>query len=374
MQFKQCTRCLLDTTVSSIQFDESGVCNFCKSHDLLSEKYSNPEINKEELEKLIDNIKKNGRGKDYDCIVGVSGGTDSSYTLHLTKLLGLRPLAVHFDNGWNTDESVSNVKKITQKLGVDLETYVVNWDEFKDVQISFLKASTPCIEAPTDVAIHAVLFKTASKEKLKYILGGQSFKTEGTVPREWSYLDGTYIKTVQKEFGTVQLKSFPNLSLTEIAYYTFVKGIRNVPFLNYFEYDKLSAKQLLKSEYGWVDYGGHHYENIYSKFAFGYYLPKKFGIDKRKVSLSGPVRSGLMEKSDAQRLINCSPLIDEDIVNYVKNKLSLNDKEYLDIFMLPQKTYKDYYTSERILKIFKFPIYISVKLGFLTPVLYKKYF
>ena len=374
MIFKQCSRCLLDTTVSSIRFDENGICNFCKSHDILSNQYKDENTNKRNLEILIDKIKKSCKGKDFDCIVGISGGTDSSYTLHLTKKLGLRALAVHFDNGWNTDQSVSNVKKITEKLKIDLETYVVDWEEFKDIQISFLKASTPCIEAPSDVAIHAVLFKTAKKEKIKYILGGQSFKTEGTVPREWSYLDGTYINSVHNKFGNGKLKTFPNLSLFEIAYYTFIKGIRNIPFLNYFNYDKLEAKSLLASEYGWVDYGGHHYENNYSKFAFGYYLPKKFGIDKRKVSLSGPVRSGLMSREDAQKIINEKPNVDDTLVEFTYNKLGITKDEYLDLFNLPQKSYKDYFTSESILKYFKLPIYIAVKMDILTPVLYQKYF
>jgi hypothetical protein len=259
-------------------------------------------------------------------------------------------------------------------LNVDLETYVIDWEEFKDIQISFLKASTPCIEAPTDVAIHSVLFRMASKEKLKYILGGQSFKTEGTVPKEWSYLDGTYIKTVQKMFGKVKIKSFPTLSLFEIANYTFLKGIRNIPFLNYFEYDKKTAKEFLAKEYNWLDYGGHHYENIYSKFAFGYYLPKKFGIDKRKVSLSGPVRSKLLDRKEAELLLKEPPSVEESLVEYVYQKLGLTKEEYNNSFSLPQKTYKDYYTSENILKFFKIPVYLAVKMGFFTPVLYRKYF
>jgi N-acetyl sugar amidotransferase len=374
MEYKQCSRCLLDTTVSTIRFDIHGVCNFCKSHDLLSLEYQDTKVNEVRLNYLVESIKKKGKGKDFDCIVGLSGGTDSSYTLHITKKIGLRPLAVHFDNGWNTDQSVSNVKKITEKLNVDLETYVVDWEEFKDIQISFLNASTPCIEAPTDVAIHSVLFRTASKEKIKYILGGQSFKTEGTVPREWSYLDGTYIKNVHSKFGKIKISSFPNLSLLEIAYFTFLKAIRNIPFLNYFDYDKKVAKDLLSKEYGWVDYSGHHYENIYSKFAFGYYLPKKFGIDKRKVSLSGPVRSGLMSKKEALNILSTPPPVEESIVEYTYQKLGLTKDEYQSYFSLPSKTYKNYYTSENIIKYFKIPIFFAVKMGFFTPVLYEKYF
>ncbi len=266
---RECVRCVSNSTIPSIRFDASGICNFCHSHDRLAVLYADQKENDQKLESLILRIKNSGKGKPYDCIVGVSGGTDSSYTLHMAKKLGLRPLAVHFDNGWNTDQAVTNIRSLITKLDVDLHTHVVDWEEFKDLQISFLRASVPCIEAPTDVAIHGVLFRLAKEEGIRYILGGQSFKSEGTVPREWSYLDGTYVASVQKEFGHVPLRTYPNLSLTGIALDTFVRGIRQIAFLNFFDYRKKEAKELLRSEYGWVDYGGHHYENIYSRFAFG---------------------------------------------------------------------------------------------------------
>lgn len=372
--FQQCKRCLLDTTVSSIRFNEQGICNFCESHNQLETYFPSDSSAKEKLENIVQKIKSDGQGKEYDCIVGVSGGTDSSYVLFLAKKLGLRPLAVHFDNGWNTDESVTNIKNIINKLNVDLYTYVVDWEEFKSLQIAFLKAAVPCIEAPTDVGIHGTLMKMAKKFGVKYILGGQSFKTEGTVPKVWSYLDGTYIQTINKLFGTTKLKSFPNLSLFSIFYYTFIKGIRQVPVLNYIDYDKTKAKAELAFEFGWKDYGGHHYENIYSKFAFGWYLPRKFNIDKRKVSLSGPIRSNLIKKEDAQKLIENLPDIDPQLIEYTYKKLGLSKDEFYSYFNSQNKSYKDYYTSETILKYFRIPILISVKLGILTPVLYEKYF
>lgn len=369
-----CTRCISNTTIPSIRFDEAGVCNFCHSHDRLAAEFNDEKENEKKLQALVEKIKSDGKGKEVDCIIGVSGGTDSSYTLHMAIKLGLRPLAVHFDNGWNTDQSVTNIKSMTDKLGVDLHTYVVDWEEFRDLQISFLKASTPCIEAPTDVAIHAVLFKIAAEEGVRHILGGQSFKTEGTVPREWSYLDGTYISTVQKKFGTVKLRSYPNLSLVSIFYYTFIKGIRQIPFLNYFDYRKAQAKQTLAEVFGWKDYGGHHYENHYSRFAFGWYLPKKFGIDKRIVSLSGPVRSGHITRAQALEELSHPPDVDDKLVQYCVNKLRITRAEFDGYFNSPAKNYRDYFTSENILRFFKFPVYIAVKMGFFTPVLYEKYF
>lgn len=371
---KTCKRCVSDSSIPSIQFNSEGVCNYCEAHDRMALRYADPASNQNELAKLVEKMKQENRDKEYDCIVGVSGGTDSSYTLHLAKRLGLRPLAVHFDNGWNTDQSVSNIKLLTDKLGVDLYTYVVDWEEFKDLQISFLKASVPCIEAPTDVAIHAVLFKVAAEEGVKYILGGQSFKTEGTVPREWSYLDGTYVRSVQKKFGHVKLRSYPNLTLTKIFYYTFIKGIRNIPVLNFIDYQKQNAKKELKAEYEWQDYSGHHYENIYSRFAFGWYLPKKFGIDKRIISLSGPVRSGHMTRAQALEELSVPPDVDDNLVKYVTNKLDLSAEEFDAILKAPNKIYRDYFTSEKILKLFRWPVKIAVKLNIFTPVLYEKYF
>jgi len=373
-EYRACSRCVCNTTIPSIRFDEQGVCNFCKSHERLDVLFGNEAETKRKLENLVTEIKKDGQGKNYDCIVGVSGGTDSSYTLHLAKELGLRPLAVHFDNGWNTDQSVSNIRNITNKLDIDLYTYVVDWEEFKDLQVSFLKASVPCIETPTDVAIHAVLYKLAAEEGLHFILGGQSFKTEGTVPREWSYLDGTYIKTIHKEFGKKPLKTYPNATLSKIFYHTFLKGIRNVPFLNFVDYRKQAAKKLLSETYGWVDYPGHHYENIYSRFAFGWYLPKKFNIDKRIISLSGPVRSGHLSRAEAVEQLRHAPDVDDQLVQYCYQKLGLTQDEFWKLFNQPNKTYRDYFTSESILKHMKGPMRLAVRMNFFTPVLYEKYF
>lgn len=372
--YQVCNRCVLDTTVSSIRFDDKGICQFCKSHDVLDNIYADNAETREEFDSIVEKIRNSNRKKDCNCIVGVSGGTDSTYALYMSKKLGFRPLAVHFDNGWNTDEAVTNIKNITSKLNVDLFTYVVDWEEFKDLQISFLKAGVPCIETPSDVGIHGALMQIANKEGIKYIIGGQSFKTEGTVPREWGYLDGTYIKTVQKEFGKAGIRSFPNLTLSAIFYYTFIKGIRQIPLLNYMKYSKTEAKKELSAEFGWRDYGGHHYENIYSKFAFGWYLPHKFNIDKRKVSLSGPVRSGLLSREDALKMLQDVPDVSMELVEYTYKKLGLNKQEFDDIMKLPPKTYKDYFTSESILKHCRIPIKLATRTKILTPVLYEKYF
>ena len=367
-------RCGFDTTIPGIRFDKNGVCNFCQSHDALLQYYPQDEnIRRQRLKELIEQIKHKGRRKKYDCMVGVSGGTDSTYTLYLTKKLGLRPLAVHFDNGWDSDIAVTNIKNATTKLDVDLYTYVVDWEEFKSLQIAFLKASVPCIEVPTDVAIHGTLYKVATEEKVKYILGGQSFMTEGTVPREWSYMDGTYVKSVNNIFGELPLRTYPNATIYQLFYYTFIKRIKQIPLLNYVQYHKKEARKVVEKELGWTYYGGHHYENLYSHFAFGWYSYHKFNIDKRKISLSGPVRMGYMSREEARKELNKEPPIDKEIVSYCIKKLGLTQHEFDEIMALPPKTFHDYRTSYPVLQRFRFFVKLAIKLGLLTPVLYEKY-
>ena len=373
-KIKSCLRCGLDSTIVSIRFNNKGICNFCMSHDLLIDIYPRDEkILKNKRIDLIKKIKHAGRNKRYDCIVGVSGGTDSIYTLYMAKKEGLRPLAVHFDNGWNTDISVTNIEKATTKLDIELYTYVVDWEEFKSLQKAFLKASTPDIEVPTDVAIHGCLYKIAKEERVKYILGGQNFMSEGTVPREWSYIDGTFVNSVNKLYGEKKLVSYPNATIYQIFYYTFIKRIRQIPFLNYYFYDKKSAQKILTNHLEWEYYGGHHYENSYSHFAFGYYTYQKFGIDKRKVSLSGPVRMGEISLEEAKSQLKEPPKVDSEIVDYTIKKLGLSKREFEELFNLPPKSFHDYKTSYPTIKKFSFILKLAVKLKLVTPVLYEKY-
>ena len=229
--YKICKRCVSDTTISEIIFDSNGICNFCKIHDEMEIQYPIGKKGHKKLKQIITKIKKEGRGKKYDCIIGVSGGTDSSYMLYVCNKLGLRPLAVHYDNGWNSPIAVSNIKKLLEQLNIDLYTYVVNWAEFKDLQLSFLKASTSDAEIPTDVGIHGCLLRVASKFNLKYIMNGHSFRNESLMPKSWTYMDGLYISSVQNKFGREKLKTFPNVTLSDFFYYSFIKGIKAVPIL-----------------------------------------------------------------------------------------------------------------------------------------------
>jgi N-acetyl sugar amidotransferase len=372
---KVCKRCLLDTTVSSITFNSVGICNYCEKHDSLAEYYDKYLTTEEDyIFKKVDEIKNKGKGKEYDCIVGLSGGTDSTYILLTAKKMGLRPLAVFFDNGWSSETSVSNIKNAIDKLQVDLITYVVDWVEFKDIQLSFLKASVPCIEVPTDIAISGVLYKIANERGIKYILNGMSFRTEGTVPLDWSFIDGTYVKNVQKQFGTHKFKSYPMFTIYDMAYYTFIKKIKMLPMLNYIEYDKLEARKVLESELNWKYYGGHHYENLYSAWAFGWYTNTKFNFDKRKVSLSGPIRTGTLTRENALKELAEKPNLPDDLTEYVIKKLEIDRTQFNQILENKNKSFRDYKTSYNVILKFKFLIKFFVDKGILSPVIYQKFF
>jgi len=221
-----CSRCLLDTTVADIWFDDQGICKYCGIHDEMEKQYPSGEEGEKRLKEIIEKIKADGEGKEYDCVLGVSGGRDSTYTLYRAVKLGLRPLAVHFDNGWNSDIGLTNIKNAITKLNVDFHTVVADWEEFKDLQIAFLKASVPDAEVPTDFAIYSVLWKTAAEEGVKYVIEGHSFRTEGTSPISWTYMDGRYIRSIHKKFGKKKVTSFPIMGLSEFLYYTFIKNIK----------------------------------------------------------------------------------------------------------------------------------------------------
>ena len=305
--FITCSRCLMDTTVNGITFDEKGECTFCKIHDDLEKKYPLNDSSKKKLNTLVSKIKKDGKSKKYDCIVGISGGRDSSYTLYTAVKLGLKPLAVHFDNGWNSENAVRNIENLCKKLNVDLHTHVANWEEFKDLQKSFLKASVPDAEVPTDWVIFSVLFEQASNHNIKYIIHGHSFRTEGTTPLTWTYMDGKYVNCIHGNFGKVKVKSFPIMSLSKYLYYTFFKRIKQVRLLYYLPYDEKKILQMLTDEVGWINYGGKHHESMYTGFFQSYILTRKFNIDKRKLHYSALMRSGQISKEKAQEIIKKDP-------------------------------------------------------------------
>ena len=344
-----CTRCIMDTTDPQIIFDEKGECNHCKrAEQLIKERtFEDLTLRSAKLGELVAKIKQAGHGKKYDCIIGVSGGVDSTFVAYEVLRLGLRPLAIHLDNGWNSELAVSNIEKTLNTLGIDLYTYVIDWEEFKDLQLSFLKASTPDGEVPTDHAIISILYKLANKYDVKYILNGVNLATESIIPLKWGYgyFDYKYISGVQKIFGRKKIKTYPHLTLPRFFYNTLVKKIEFIPFLNFIDYNKEQAMELIKKELGWVYYGGKHYESIYTRFFQAYILPNKFKIDKRKGHLSSLIVSGQLSRQEALEEIEkeiCPQTMLKDDYDYTIKKFGLASEEFEKIMNLPMKDFENY--------------------------------
>lgn len=352
--YQICARCIMDTSDPDITFDDKGICTHCHRYEstVLSASY----LKKKEpgaLESLLKEIKEQGRGKRYDCIIGVSGGVDSTFTAYKVKDLGLRPLAVHLDNGWDSELAVSNIEKTLKKLNIDLYTYVLNWDEFRDFQLSFLRASTPDAEIPTDHAILSVLYLAAVCENVRFILSGHNTATEGGGVGAWSqgHGDWRYIKQVHKRFGARPLKTFLYYGPFRFVYYTLIRRIKWVQFLDYLDYDKKKALIVLQDELGWKYYGGKHYESIYTRFFQGYILPKKFGFDKRRLHLSSLVWSGQISREEALReigRIDYPVELQEQDREYVIKKLGLSFQEFDEIMNLPTHTFWDYPSYKKV--------------------------
>lgn len=346
-----CTRCIMDTTDPDIQFDEHGVCNHCKRYDAVSVARLVPSEERERrLNAIVDEIKAVGKGKPYDCVIGVSGGVDSTYVAWLVKNLGLRPLAVHLDNGWNSELAVANIEKTLKTLGIDLYTHVLNWDEFRNLQVSFLKASTPDGEVPTDHAIFALLYEMAAKHGLRHVITGTNVVSEAILPEKWGYgyFDWRYIRDVHSRFGSARLSNYPHFSLAKLGYYVFLKKIRMVSILNYVKYEKNGAMDVLKNELNWVYYGGKHYESIYTRFYQAYILPQKFNIDKRKAHYSNLVLSKQMTRENAleklEEPVYPKHLLEEDR-EYTIKKLGFSEQDFETIMRAPTKNFQDYKTS-----------------------------
>jgi len=339
----------MDTTVPDIVFDEQGICNYCKLYKqrMKTELYRGEEA-KQQLQTLVQQIKRKGIGHQYDCLIGVSGGVDSTYVAYLVKkVLGLRPLAVHLDNGWDAELAVSNIEKTLKRLDIDLITHVLDWEEFKDLQNAFLKSSIANAEIPTDQAITAVLFQTAAAQEIQYIITGHNVATEGIMPKSWMYnsIDQRFITAIHKQFGTTNLRTYPRISLPSFLYYMLVRGVKFIPILNMVEYVKDDVKRLLQNELDWRDYGGKHYESIYTRFFQSYLLPQKFSMDKRRPHLSSLILSGQMSRESALAQIAqppCDPEQIETDIEYVIKKLGLSYEQFSEILTAPVKTIADF--------------------------------
>jgi N-acetyl sugar amidotransferase len=338
----------MDTSVVEISFDENGFCNHCTAAlARIEAEMFEPEERGARLEQLIETVKKEGRGKPYDCIIGVSGGVDSTTVAYTVRRLGLRPLAVHFDNGWNSELAVDNITKALATLDIELLTHVVDWEEFKDIQLSFIKASVVNCEAPTDHAINALLLGTAAEHGVRHVLTGGNLATETIQAMPYGHYnqDLRQLKAIHRRFGTVPMDTMPTISVRQYLYYVLVKGIRPIPFLNYIDYDKDTWKSKLTESIGWRDYGGKHYESVWTRFFQGYFLLEKVGYDKRRAHHSSLICSGQMTRDEALADLESPPydenLLAEDL-QYVLKKFGVSAEEFEALLAAPVKRAQEY--------------------------------
>jgi N-acetyl sugar amidotransferase len=379
---QRCTRCVIDTTVPGHDFDADGVCAYCRLHDQLAQRYPLNARGKAVQAKLIRDIRRKGQNKKYDCLIGVSGGRDSTYTLYLAKTKWkLRPLAVHFNDGFGNPVAGENMIKAARKLGVELRTITSDWRESKDLRLAYLKASTPDLGTPTDIGIATALYSTAVKEDVRYIIIGQSFRTEGIAPLEWNYLDGRYLLSVHQQFGSVPLRKWrpedPGFRLTfkEMFYYLVYKRIKTVPLLYFENYIRREASEIIAKELDWVYPGAHYYDDLYQSL-MTYVMRKKFMIDRRIYNYSALVRSGQMPREEAlDRLKELYVIEDPKVINLCIKRLGLTPQVFeKEVMEIPPKTFRDYATSYDLIKRLRVPIKWLCALNLLPSVTYDKYF
>lgn len=354
-QFQVCTSCVMDTTDSNIVFDENGVCDHCLDFEQnVKPNWHTDERGDADLKKIIAKIKEDGKGRDFDCIMGMSGGADSSYLLHVAiKKYGLRPLVFHVDGGWNSQIAVNNINVMIENLGLDLYTEVINWEEMKAFQKAYFKAGVSNIDIPQDHAFIATLYNFAAKHKIKYILNGGNISTECVRnPLEWIYYgtDMAQIKDIRKQFCDNPLKTYPFSNvLKHKLYLRYIQRIQVVKPLNYFPYIKEEAMKELEREYGWEPYPQKHFESRFTRFYEGYWLPHKFGYDTRKVQYSSLILTGQMTRDEALEKLKTPAISDEDAKHdfeYIANKLDISQSELQSYFDQPNKTYRDYKNQE----------------------------
>lgn len=350
-KYQICTNCIMDTSDSKISFDSGGRCEYCNNYyDNIVPNWHPDERGLREITDVVEKIKRDGQGRDHDCIIGISGGVDSSYVTHLAKAkFGLKPLLFHVDAGWNSQQAVNNIEKLVDGLELDLHTEVVDWQEMKDLQLAFFKAQVPHIDTPQDHAFFAALYKFAAKHRFKYVLTGANYSTECVrEPLEWHYHAGDrrQLLDIHRKFGQRPLKTFP---LTDIftykLYYQFFKGMRVVKPLNYIPFHKEEAMQELVDKYGWQKYAHKHYESRFTRFYEGYWLPKKFGYDKRRAHFSSLILTGQMSREEALNRIARTAYNPDDLAQdfeYIATKLDLTVPELQQIMDGPNKSYKDY--------------------------------
>ncbi|TWT96263.1 N-acetyl sugar amidotransferase [Neorhodopirellula pilleata] len=347
----QCTRCVLtDEDIPDFQVDEAGVCSTCIGFaERWGRHLKTRESREAKLEEAIRMVKEAGRDSRYDCVIGISGGVDSTYLAWKINQLGLRPIAVHFDNGWNSELAVQNIQSLTSKLKIDLMTFVVDWPEFRDLQRAYFRASVVDIEVPTDHGIYGTLFQTAVRHNVRYVLGGNNIATEGFMPNGWHYqkCDHINLLDIHRKFGTQPLKTYP-LFDCRMKKSVAKRGVELLEILDLIEYSREEAVSVISGELNWRDYGVKHGESTFTKFYQGFVLPRKFGIDKRKAHLSTLIGTGELTREGALEIL-AKPVYSPSELRvereYVLKKLGFTDAEFDTIMATPPRPHRDYETE-----------------------------
>jgi len=369
-----CTRCIYDETVPNISFDGEGVCSYCRQIEAMEQEYPMGAEGAARLQKLVDEMKAAGRGKKYDAVIGVSGGCDSSYLVHeMKEVYGLRLLAAHFDNTWNSTIATENIFNVLEKLEVDLFTVVVDNKEYDDIYRSFFKAGVKDIDCPTDIGLATTLYRAAEKFGIKYMIEGHSFRTEGVAPLGWVYMDGKYIQSVHRQFGSLPMKTFPNLWLYKQLQWMLFSGIKKIRPLYYMNYDKEAAKKLLAEKYGWQWYGGHHLENRYTAFVHSYFFPRRWNMDFRIAGYSAYCRNGWMTREEALRLMSEPPHLEPGLLEFLKKRLGFSDSEFEALMTMPKHTYKDFATYKKTFERMRPFFWLMYKMDLIPKSFYMKY-
>ena len=344
-----CSRCIFDAATPNISFDDAGVCNYCRQVESLADQYGTGGVKGTgHFEKLLSDIRASNPDGKYNCVIGVSGGTDSSYLLMKAKReWGLRPLAVHYDNTWNSAIATQNIAKVTKAFDVDLYTYVVNNKEIDDIFRAFFLSGVPELDASTDIAFVQVLRSVAAKFGISYIIEGHSFIEEGVSPQGNNYFDGAYVKDIHQKYGTRKIQTYPNLTFFRFMRWLLTERQVFVRPFWYIDYSKEEAREILQREAGWQYYGGHHLENRLTAFLHTVYNPQKFGIDNRNWSLCAQVRSGKLSRTEALQIYATPPEDEQQLVAYFQKRLGLSEQEYLDTMAGVQRTHRDFKTYKK---------------------------